>query len=412
MLTWGLVRDALDRDILGDPEAVSADRKFVGALFLEAGEDLLPDFLYIGTETAVQEAKRRGGRILGLSGGEASLCIVLCTQEKTGDSSNGSDVKETEKLCRIPVRLAPGEIYNRIFRALLKEQEKIRWRKSREEGEKRIRQEEFQEIVQSILEEEPDASTMAEERMARLPRPAYGIRFRMILFRFDFVPPMEKMRRLQKRIGREFPFSEQAVYRDSLLLFDRVKRESDFLPDADRETLRELAEEYGCYVGLGNTSKYLSAIPVMAQQSQAAIQFGRKIGREPGARVFSYEDYSMYFFIDMCAGESFSSYHHGKLFYLCHQGFLRIGRYDRKNHTNLMDILHEYLVNNCNMVQTAQRLYMHRNTLLNKIHLIEELIGESLNNSILQERLLFSYHVCEYVEKYLKKDLFPHERLD
>jgi DNA-binding PucR family transcriptional regulator len=58
-----------------------------------------------------------------------------------------------------------------------------------------------------------------------------------------------------------------------------------------------------------------------------------------------------------------------------------------------------YLKNNRNCTLTAAMLNLHRNTLLYKIQKIEDLLGESLDNPELQQRLLFSNTVVEYILK-------------
>lgn len=43
--------------------------------------------------------------------------------------------------------------------------------------------------------------------------------------------------------------------------------------------------------------------------------------------------------------------------------------------------------------------------MINKIHKIEEVIGESLENPLLRERMMFSYHVLTYMKQYRKEDI-------
>ena len=42
--------------------------------------------------------------------------------------------------------------------------------------------------------------------------------------------------------------------------------------------------------------------------------------------------------------------------------------------------------------------------MLYKINKIEEIIGQSLDDHLLRERLLFSFHILEYVDKMLHQD--------
>ena len=84
--------------------------------------------------------------------------------------------------------------------------------------------------------------------------------------------------------------------------------------------------------------------------------------------------------------------------------------YDKKKGTNLADIAYTYLVNERNTSETAKTLFIHRNTMLYKIHQIEEIIGTSLDDPLIRERMMFSYHVLEYMQKYLKEDILVLKR--
>ncbi len=55
--------------------------------------------------------------------------------------------------------------------------------------------------------------------------------------------------------------------------------------------------------------------------------------------------------------------------------------YDRRYNQNLLDTLREYLENGLNVTQTAQALYIHRNTMIKRIEKIEELLECSLKDA-------------------------------
>lgn len=64
---------------------------------------------------------------------------------------------------------------------------------------------------------------------------------------------------------------------------------------------------------------------------------------------------------------------------LCYRLFHSILQYDEEHNSNLIEVLKIYLEENKNTVQTAKRLYIHRNTLLYQIKKIEELSGLDVN---------------------------------
>ena len=72
---------------------------------------------------------------------------------------------------------------------------------------------------------------------------------------------------------------------------------------------------------------------------------------------------------------------------------------------SLDEILKAYIQNNCNTTQTSKELFLHRNTIINKIAKIEELIGCSINNWNVQLNLMLSLMVMDYTEKCRNRDL-------
>ena len=53
--------------------------------------------------------------------------------------------------------------------------------------------------------------------------------------------------------------------------------------------------------------------------------------------------------------------------------FQQLLQYDRANRSNYLQPLRVYLSNNCNMMQTARQLFLHRHTLINRLEKIEEI---------------------------------------
>ena len=62
-----------------------------------------------------------------------------------------------------------------------------------------------------------------------------------------------------------------------------------------------------------------------------------------------------------------------------------------------MHTLMIYLYENCNLVKTAKKLYIHRNSLIYRIKKIEEITKESLDN----ENVCEKYRQALWVEKFL-----------
>ncbi|MCI6101154.1 MAG: PucR family transcriptional regulator [Selenomonas sp.] len=73
---------------------------------------------------------------------------------------------------------------------------------------------------------------------------------------------------------------------------------------------------------------------------------------------------------------------------LCSHFLAPIAAFDRTNHTELLRTLQMYLSCNCNASLAAKELYLHRNTMTNRLEKIKELAGVTLSDA--QENMLLS----------------------
>ncbi len=91
-----------------------------------------------------------------------------------------------------------------------------------------------------------------------------------------------------------------------------------------------------------------------------------------------------------------------------HSAFQKLAAFDEKNDTDYQATLRCYLENNCNMNSAACRLNIHRNSLLYRIHKIEEILGYNITDSTENMYMLFSsllisqrlYHTAKDQQKF------------
>ncbi len=73
--------------------------------------------------------------------------------------------------------------------------------------------------------------------------------------------------------------------------------------------------------------------------------------------------------------------------------------YEQKNNKNLLPTLEMYLQTNCNAVQTAQKLQIHRNSLAYRLTRIQELLGTSLEDAEDRNELYNCLKIYRYCQK-------------
>ena len=172
----------------------------------------------------------------------------------------------------------------------------------------------------------------------------------------------------------------------------------------NEQKLGSLLESYNAYMSIGRCSEFLTSLRPLYLQALATIRLGKVFREDPKERVFKFDDYCMYHYVEMCIEASINTHHFGNIAYLCHPSVIVLARYDVANGTNLRQTLFVYLNSNCNATESARKLFVHRNTVNYKINMIEDLIGESLNDPSFQQQLMFSFYMFEYIEKYLHEN--------
>lgn len=207
---------------------------------------------------------------------------------------------------------------------------------------------------------------------------------------------------LISQLERFFPFSNITTYHGEILLIIRkMNRGARLL--FNEEGLRKLLLSYNGYAAIGNFSEFLTSLPPIYHQARNALRLGRVM--DPEKRIYYYEDYSMFQIAEMAAEAARQNMGSRNPVHLCHPALISLLLYDKKTGSNLTDDLYAFLIHERSVTETARALYIHRNTMLYKARRIEEIMGQSLADPLLRERLLFSYHVLDYMKRYRKEDI-------
>ncbi len=214
------------------------------------------------------------------------------------------------------------------------------------------------------------------------------------------------------RLREIFPKTNIAVYNGDIALlfsFDTRSFHRDILM---QDELEELLETFDAYMAISNGTRDLTALKRLYGLSRQTALLARQLQNKPGKRFVDYEDYSMYSVIDLCAQQFKALYDSDDIIYLIHPSVILLSRYDAKHKSNLRDVLYYYLLNDRNLVKTAACTYMHRNTVLNKLKKINELIDLDLEDGQLRQRLTFSCQLILYYERVMHLELkleIPHQ---
>ena len=203
-------------------------------------------------------------------------------------------------------------------------------------------------------------------------------------------------------IANLFPNCNQTEYdHQIILLISRKHRMGQPFSDINYDALNDLLRTYDAFAAISNATRQLEMLGTCYTLAIRTLQLARELRPLASQRIFHFEEYAEYFMIDLCR-ESFTSLlGHSDLIYLSHPDAIKLARYDCENHTNLLDVLYHYCLNGNNIVKTAKSAYMHRNTVTAKIEKIHQLISSDLNDGQIRQRMIFSYKILRYFEKYV-----------
>ena len=76
---------------------------------------------------------------------------------------------------------------------------------------------------------------------------------------------------------------------------------------------------------------------------------------------------------------------------LLHPALDIIEQYDRENQTDLLRTLKVYLENDCNAQKCGRLLFLHRNSLVYRVHRIQEITGCDLSDPVERSFLRISF---------------------
>jgi len=190
-----------------------------------------------------------------------------------------------------------------------------------------------------------------------------------------------------------------------IILYSQAKDTSDAL-EFDYDTFSLLLEKHQLDAGISYACQLPEAFRTLYMTASVSIELGKKLSVTPfHKRIYTYHQYNPYYAIHLCAHKFTDLHSTDNLIYLTHPDITRIYYYDRENNTNLLDILSAYLACNQNIAQTSQALFMHRNTVLNKLKKINEILKHEFDYDKDHFLLQLSCMIMDYQHNYIHRNI-------
>lgn len=163
-------------------------------------------------------------------------------------------------------------------------------------------------------------------------------------------------------------------YKDKIaaILPVREKREKFLL----LQKIVAIVEKFPVSAGISEIFYGYDKMHICCIQALTALAYGQHHKKD----IFCFENCALDYMRGMIAEE--------KKKILEPEGIQQLKVYDRKNHTEYLQTLLIYLKHERNVVETAEALFIHRNTLAYRIKKIEEITELNLNDENIRTRIL------------------------
>lgn len=183
-------------------------------------------------------------------------------------------------------------------------------------------------------------------------------------------------------IEKRFPKSTAFEYENSILILNEypeeyLVREVDEEDGKMNEVLSSMAMIAGISVWF--SGEELPKLRYYYLQTGVAIGIGME--RHAEGTIYYFEKYILAHMLYGCISELPKEL-------LYPMGFKRLLAYDSATQTDYIETLRVYLDTNMNVAKSAERLYIHRSTFLERVRKIEKFLGVSLKDP--EERLLIN----------------------
>jgi len=176
-------------------------------------------------------------------------------------------------------------------------------------------------------------------------------------------------------IGTNFPKSIMIRQNHSLVLFPhfevgtKVKDNDEAvlaLANNILDGVNKLNLEITVSVGIGSYCKSAAKLALSYSQAKQALNIGRKV--KGNNHIFDYRQLGVYSLLSFFGSPKFE--------YSCREVLASLLEYDRTHQTNLVKTMEVYLDFNGSIIKTAEKIFVHPNTIKYRLERIKEILGK------------------------------------
>ena len=147
-----------------------------------------------------------------------------------------------------------------------------------------------------------------------------------------------------------------------------------------------------CRIKIGVSMPFSDITDLKSHYDEArdAFELGEML--DPDLGIYTFEEYSIYIMLRTVSN-------HEQLSRYLHPALTILKEYDRINGSHLELTLYSYIKCDCNTTETASSLFLHRNSVIYRIHRIEELCDIDLDDIETRFRLRLSFAISNVINQ-------------
>ena len=202
-----------------------------------------------------------------------------------------------------------------------------------------------------------------------------------------------------------FPETNLFFYQNEWIIFYSQDSVASDEINISYSAFSKLLGEYGLNAGISYVGMLPENIYTLYLTAAASVELGTQISIPPQVRhIYTFAQYHPLYLIHLSAQEFDRLHHQRSFYYMAHPDIIRIFTYDQAHKTDLLDVLYAYMLNDSSLSHAARYLYVHRNTVYNKLTKIESLLGYKLSRIHDHSIFTISYMVVKYYCEYQGRD--------
>ncbi|RSK25768.1 hypothetical protein EJF36_02030 [Bacillus sp. HMF5848] len=195
---------------------------------------------------------------------------------------------------------------------------------------------------------------------------------------------------IQNQIRLLLPNSKQFIYKKDLYVLLSDKEKSPAKWEKLCSNVSSLLERHHLHGMVSDIFTDLYDLSIQYKQLEKGFELVSLLDKQ--SSLFFYNDLKFYHLLDDFVDKD-------KLLSYCHPAILKLKEYDDKNKTDYYNTLFMYLLHNQNIHDTADMLYIHRNTLKYRLNKILELSQLNLKEGEVIFQIAYSYMILNYIRK-------------